>query len=78
MPIGSAIFKSGSESPVTALKFAMKKSAYLQYPSSAKLSATESERKSFFLLTRSMSRAKTYPCTMENTMNSRYLGSPQP
>ena len=78
MPIGRAIFKSGSESPVTALTFSIKKSAYLQYPSSAKLSASESVRKSFFLRPRSMRRAKMYPCTMENTMKSRNFGSPQP
>ena len=81
MPIGSAICSSGTESPVTALKFAIKKSAYLQYPSRERLKSTDAAKKTLAgLLPRyfPIRRPNTYPCTIEAAMKTRYRGSPHP
>ena len=48
MPTGRAIFKSGTERPVAALKLLMKKSAYLKYARKEKLMITEIIMKIFF------------------------------
>ena len=47
MPMGSVTCRSLKDSPVTAFTLDRKKSAYLQYASSARLSATEAVKKSF-------------------------------
>ena len=47
MPMGSATCRSLIEAPVTAFRLAIKKSAYLQYPSSPRLRQTEAVKNSF-------------------------------
>ena len=47
MPMGSATWSSGTDRPVRRLKPLMKKSAYLQYPSSPRLMTAETHRQSF-------------------------------
>jgi hypothetical protein len=79
--MGSAIFKRGRESPVTALKLSIKKSAYLKKPRSAILEITERERNSFlkaFVFDLSIASPRKYPRRIETIIRNTYLGSPQP
>ena len=80
MPTGKAIFRSGTESPVSTLKFSMKKSAYLQYVSKPMFATTERKNaifEIFVLKKRSMTSVATYDCVTDTSINTRNLGSPQ-
>ena len=75
MPTGSAIFRSGTERPVTALKFSIKKSAYLQYASRPRLATAErasASFASFFPRKRSTKRAAIYDCVTDKSIKTRY------
>ena len=80
MPIGRVSLRSGTERPVTALKFCIKKSAYLKYPKKVRLETTEKARKSFASpLPRktSIKSPNTYPSPTVRSIKKTYRGSPQ-
>ena len=75
MPMGSAIPRGSAGMPVTAAKLSTKKSAYLNQPSRPRLMATDTRNARRLFGT---SRPRAHAERMENTISSRYFGSPYP
>ena len=79
--MGSATRSNFKDSPVTAFKLEIKKSAYLQYPRRPRLSTIDAVKKSFDRVGRcaffSINRPKRNPCKMLSSINRQNLGSPQ-
>ena len=81
MPTGRATLRSGTERPVTALKFPIKKSAYLQYASRPRPAEAETVSADLAIIVprkRSIKSAAIYDCVTDASIKTRYFGSPQP